>query len=78
MNDIKLVCNEETSTIKYIAGDFIYDIEKGQDCEIKVVFNPNGLIPGEYQCNLELFLRGEKVKEGFVSLCIKVGKKKDK
>ena len=78
MNDIKLVCNEETSTIKCTVGEFIYDIEKGQDCEIKLIFHPNDLTPGEYQCNLELFLRGKKVKDGFVSLCIKVGKKKDK
>ena len=67
MNDLKLICNEETSTIKCTVEDLIYDVEKGQDCQFKVIFDPNDLKPGiKCQCNLELFLRGEKIKGGFV------------
>ena len=79
MNDLKLVCNEETSTIKCTVEDLIYDVEKGQDCQFKVIFDPNDLKPGiKCQCNLELFLRGEKIKGGFVSLFIGFKKNKDK
>jgi hypothetical protein len=77
MNDIKLVCNEETSTIKCIVEDLVYNIEKGQDGQIKLTFDPSDLIPDEiYQCNLELFLRGEKIENGLVELFIIGGKKK--
>ena len=76
MNDLKLVCNEETSTIKCTVEDLIYDVEKGQDCQFKVIFDPNDLKPGiKCQCNLELFLRGEKIKGGFVELLIGFKKK---
>ena len=76
MNDLKLVCNEETSTIKCTVEDLIYDVEKGQDCQFKVIFDPNDLKPGiKFQCNLELFLRGEKIKGGFVELLIGFKKK---
>ena len=77
MNDIKLVCNEQTSTIKCKVEDLLYDIEKGQDGEFILVFEPNDLIPGKkYQCNLELFLRGEKINDGNAELLIRVPKKK--
>ena len=77
MNDIKLVCNEQTSTIKCKVQDLIYDIEKGQDGNFLLVFEPKDLIPGKkYQCNLELFLRGEKIKDGYAELLIRVPKKK--
>ena len=76
MNDFKLVCNEETSTIKCTVEDLIYDVEKGQDCQFKVIFDPNDLKPGiKCQCNLELFLRGEKIKGGLVELLIGFKKK---
>ena len=77
MNDIKLVCNEQTSTIKCKVQDLIYDIEKGQDGNFLLVFEPKDLIPGKkYQCNLDLFLRGEKIKDGYAELLIRVPKKK--
>ena len=76
MNDFKLVCNEQTSTIKCTVSDLIYDIEKGQDGEFILTFDPKDLIPGKYQCNLELFLRGEKIKDGYAELLISVSKKK--
>ena len=76
MNDIKLICNEETSTIKCIVEDLIYDIEKGQDGQFKLIFDPDDLIQDEiYQCNLELFLRGEKIEDGLAELFIIGGKK---
>ena len=76
MNDIKLICNEETSTIKCIIEDLIYDIEKGQDGQLKLIFDPDDLMPDEiYQCNLELFLRGEKIEDGLAELFIIGGKK---
>jgi len=78
MNDIKLVCNEQTSTIKCTVGDLIYDIGKGQDGDIQLIFDPNDLVPGKkYQCNLELFLRGEKVEDGYAEILIRVPKKKE-
>ena len=76
MNDFKLVCNEQTSTIKCTVSDLIYDIEKGQDGEFILTFDPKDLIPGKYQCNLEIFLRGEKIKDGYAELLISVSKKK--
>ena len=77
MNDIKLVCNEQTSTIKCKVQDLEYEIGKGQDGEFILVFEPKDLIPGKkYQCNLELFLRGEKIKDGYAELLIRVPKKK--
>jgi hypothetical protein len=77
MNDIKLVCNEQTSTIKCKVQDLVYDIEKGQDGEFILEFDPKDLIPGKkYQCNLELFLRGEKINDGYAELLIRVSKKK--
>ena len=79
MNDFKLVCNEQTSTIKCTVSDLIYDIEKGQDGEFILTFDPKDLIPGKkYQCNLELFLRGEKIKDGYAELLIGGPKKKAK
>ena len=79
MNDIRLVCNEQTSTIKCTVGDLMYDIEKRQDGEFILNFDPKDLIPGKkYQCNLELFLKGEKIKDGYAELLISVPKKKDK
>ena len=79
MNDIKLVCNEQTSTIKCKVQDLVYDIEKGQDGEFILEFDPKDLIPGKkYQCNLELFLRGEKINDGYAELLIRVSKKKNK
>jgi hypothetical protein len=79
MNDIKLVCNEQTSTIKCKVQDLLYDIEKGQDGEFILEFDPKDLIPGKkYQCNLELFLRGEKINDGYAELLIRVSKKKNK
>jgi len=78
MNDIKLVCNEQTSTIKCTVGDLMYDIGKGQDGDIQLIFDPNDLVPGKkYQCNLELFLRGEKVEDGYAEILIRVPKKKE-
>jgi hypothetical protein len=78
-NDIRLVCNEQTSTIKCTVGDLMYDIEKEQDGEFILKFDPKDLIPGKkYQCNLELFLKGEKIKDGYAELLISVPKKKDK
>jgi hypothetical protein len=77
MNDIKLVCNEQTSTIKCKVQDLVYDIEKGQDGEFILEFDPKDLIPGKkYQCNLELILRGEKINDGYAELLIRVPKKK--
>ena len=77
VNDIKLVCNEETSTIKCKVEDLTYNIDKGQDGQINLIFDPGDLIPDEiYQCNLELFLRGEKIENGLVELFIIGGKKK--
>ena len=79
MNDFKLVCNEQTSTIKCTVSDLIYDIEKGQDGEFTLTFDPKDLIIGKkYQCNLELFLRGEKIKDGYAELLIGGPKKKAK
>jgi hypothetical protein len=79
MNDIRLVCNEQTSTIKCTVEDLMYDIEKEQDGEFILKFDPKDLIPGKkYQCNLELFLKGEKIKDGYAELLISVPKKKDK
>ena len=79
MNDIRLVCNEQTSTIKCTVGDLMYDIEKRQDGEFILNFDPKDLIPGKkYQCNLELFLKGEKIKDGYAELLISVPKKKAK
>lgn len=77
MNDIKLVCNEETSTIKCTVENCMYEIGKGQDGDFKVIFDPKDLIPGKkFQCNLELFLRREKIEDGYVELFISVPKKK--
>ena len=77
MNDIKLICNEKSSTIKCIVEDLIYDIEKGQDGQVKLIFDSDDLIPDEiYQCNLELFLRGKKIENGLVELFI-IGRKKN-
>jgi hypothetical protein len=78
-NDIRLVCNEQTSTIKCTVEDLLYDIEKGQDGDFILKFDPKDLIPGQkYECNLELFLRGEKIKDGYAELLIGGPKKKAK
>lgn len=79
MNDIKLICNQEASTIKCTVTDLVYDVEKGQDGQFKVIFDPNDLKSGmNAKCVLELFLRGEKIEKGLCELYIGFKKNKGK
>ena len=74
MNKHKLVCDEESSNLKF--SDIVYpefDIAKGQDGDYVIKFNKDDLKQGnKYICKLSLYIDGQKMDYSDITLNIKV------
>ena len=74
MNKHKLVCDEESSNLKF--SDIVYpefDIAKGQDGDYVIKFNKDDLKQGnKYICNLSLYIEDKKMENSDITLNIKV------
>lgn len=74
MNKHKLVCDEESSNLKF--SDIVYpefDIAKGQDGDYVIKFNKDDLKQGnKYICKLSLYIDGQKMEKSDITLNIKV------
>ena len=77
-DNIKLVCNEKESTIKYKEVIYPgYEIGKGQEGDFVIKFDEKDLKHGaHYLCFLQLFIGDKKVNDSDIPLNIKVKSKK--
>ena len=71
---IKLICNENVSTIKFSKIKYFkYDIEKGQDGDFEIRFDKKDLIKGKkYKCYLQLFVNERKITDKDLELNIEI------
>ena len=71
---IKLVCNEELSTIKnFKMKELIYNLDSGQDGEVEIEFEKkDDLKVGKYKCYIQLFVNEKKITDDDLLLKIKI------
>ena len=70
-DEIKLVCNEKDSTVKFSQIiNFPYDLPKGQDNDFTVIFSEEDIKKGTYKCYIDLYANGRKITDHSVRLKI--------
>lgn len=71
-NEIILKC-KENSTLKCNRIDnFPYEIEKDQDGEFSIYYDPKDLEKGKYETSLELYVSGKKIPNSDITLKIHI------